>query len=383
MACARTANPDCSTRFTSLKSREKSPMLWPIRRATAAAPSPSSSPPRRRTTRPSSIEETICSMRSPLCGVGNSPNTEPSQLFEWRCRSCCVSPRARLAALSVEDRTHRERTHVEAGQGNLDAIAVVRRACRIEQRVVMVRRRMRNAAGIRFCQPRQRSAVVSARCLGYVSVERLRPRRSCGLSTLPAGERVAQIVSHVAAAQDEHTLLAQRRKGLSDGEMPRRRKAAIDAELDYRHVRVRAHVLEDGPGTMVEPPVRPQRSAPADQLRDLPREIHAAGCWIALLIELGWEPAEVVDGARVLVAGHERPWDVPVRGDAQDGLRLREHPAELLEAAAPLVVVDGIHRRSMADEQDRHSLHDLESDAAGAGALPEARVARASGGVYR
>src|SRR5262249_3290900 len=57
------------------------------------------------------------------------------------------------------------------------------------------------------------------------------------------------------------------------------------------------------------------------------------------------------------------PGHVPMGGDAEDGLRLGQEYAHPLEAPAPGVVVDRIHRRAVPDEQDRHALHDARLDA--------------------
>ena len=109
---------------------------------------------------------------------------------------------------------------------------------------------------------------------------------------------------------------------------------------------------------MVETPVGPERGPLADEVRDAPGQLDASRRRVLLLVQLGREPAEVVDGAGVLVAGDEGAWNVPVGGDAEDGGRLWQQLPQLAEAAGPVVVFDGVHRRAVADEEDGHALHD-------------------------
>src|SRR5437870_7119927 len=113
----------------------------------------------------------------------------------------------------VQDRPHRERAHVESGERELHGVLRVGGARRVEERVVVVWRRMREAAGVRLRQPRQRGAVMLSGGLGDVGVERRGPARRLLVSPPPGGERVPQVVRYVAAAQDEDALFAKWREG--------------------------------------------------------------------------------------------------------------------------------------------------------------------------
>src|SRR5437868_13827579 len=100
--------------------------------------------------------------------------------------------------------------------------------------------------------------------------------------------------------------------------MSGRREPCVDAQLDHGEVRLWTQVLEDRPGAVVETPVGAKRRPFADELRDAGGQLDAAGRWVLLLVQLGGKSAEVVDRARVLVAGDERAGNVAVCGDAED-----------------------------------------------------------------
>jgi hypothetical protein len=68
------------------------------------------------------------------------------------------------------------------------------------------------------------------------------------------------------------------------------------------------------------------------------------------------EAIEVVDGARPRHGGHGSGADEPVGGDHQHGARTRQLPAKGLPGFREGVLLQGIHRASMADEQCRHPL---------------------------
>ena len=61
-------------------------------------------------------------------------------------------------------------------------------------------------------------------------------------------------MDEVAAADDQHTLFAERRKPLADLEMKRRRLGPINRELYHRNIGLGIHVPQDRPGPVVSTP---------------------------------------------------------------------------------------------------------------------------------
>ena len=134
------------------------------------------------------------------------------------------------------------------------------------------------------------------------------------------------------------------------------REPAVDAQLHHGHIGVGEHVAEHAPCAVVEPPVAPERGAPLpEEPCHAAREPRVARRAVPDRVERLREAAEVVEGRRQLVRGEERTGHAPVRRDGEDGLRAREERRERPEPLAPEVVVDGVHRRTVPDEEDGHA----------------------------
>ena len=178
---------------------------------------------------------------------------------------------------------------------------------------------MAHPAGVGLDHARQGIPVVLLGCAGHVGVERLRPRRRRCVSRAVGRHRVTEVVRDVAAAQHEDAFVAKRRERTPDGEMPLRRHARIDAELDDRAVGRREQVDQHRPGAMVDAPVGPQRRALlADQLDHAPGERDVARRRVLHFVERARKAAEVVDRLRTFVAGQIRARHEPVRRDGED-----------------------------------------------------------------
>jgi hypothetical protein len=83
-----------------------------------------------------------------------------------------------------------------------------------------------------------------------------------------------QVVDHVARAEDQLGLVAQRAQALAEQQVTGGRESLVDAELHDGHVRVREHVHEQRPRAVVEAPAlvaldgrrREQRRDPRGEL---------------------------------------------------------------------------------------------------------------------
>lgn len=171
----------------------------------------------------------------------------------------------------------------------------------------------------------------------------------------------AQVVDDVAAAHDEVAFLAQAGESLAELVRLARRDVAVDGELDDGDVGLWEDVDEDAPGAVVDAPAVVDFDVCAEQVRDVAREVCAAGRLVLEFVELRREAVHVVDLARLCGALHERAMRVPVRGDHQDGLGL----AEFLEDALPeavvgvgqFIMVECDHRAAVSDENSGHFFH--------------------------
>ena len=145
----------------------------------------------------------------------------------------------------------------------------------------------------------------------------------------------AQVVDDVAAAHDEVALLAQAGEPLAELVRLARRDVAVDGELDDGDVGLWEDVDEDAPRAVVDAPAVVDFDVCAEQVRDVAREVCAAGRLVLEFVELRREAVHVVDLARLCGALHEGAVRIPVRRDHQDGIGL----AEFLEDALPEAVV--------------------------------------------
>jgi len=67
---------------------------------------------------------------------------------------------------------------------------------------------------------------------------------------------IAQVVRQVARADDQHVFRSERGKRSADVEMMLRAKCSLHRDLHHRHVRLRIHIKQRGPGAMIKPALR-------------------------------------------------------------------------------------------------------------------------------
>lgn len=182
-----------------------------------------------------------------------------------------------------------------------------------------------------------------------------------GISVLVLPFDAAQVVDDVAATHDEVALLAQAGELLAELVGGVLGDVAVDGELDDGDVGLGEDVDEDAPRAVVDAPAVVDFDVCAEQVRDVAREVCAAGRLVLEGVELRREAVHVVDLARRCGALHERAVRVPVRRDYQDGLGL----AEFLEDALPeavvgvgqFIMVECDHRAAVSDENSGHFFH--------------------------
>lgn len=181
------------------------------------------------------------------------------------------------------------------------------------------------------------------------------------ISVLVLSFDAAQVVDNVAASHDEVALLAQAGELLAELVGGVLGDVAVDGELDDGDVGLWEDVDEDAPRAVVDAPAVVDFDVCAEQVRDVAREVCAAGRLVLEGVELRREAVHVVDLARRCGALHERAVRVPVRRDHQDGLGL----AEFLEDALPeavvgvgqFIMVECDHRAAVSDENSGHLFH--------------------------
>lgn len=182
-----------------------------------------------------------------------------------------------------------------------------------------------------------------------------------GISVLVLPFDAAQVVDDIAAAHDEVALLAQAGELLAELVGGVLCDVAVDGELDDGDVGLGEDVDEDAPGTVVDAPAVVDFDVCAEQVRDVAREVCAAGRLVLEGVELWREAVHVVDLARLCGALYERAVRVPVRRDHQDGLGLAEFLDDALSEAVvgvgQFIVVECDHRAAVSDENSGHLFH--------------------------
>src|SRR5579872_465041 len=108
-----------------------------------------------------------------------------------------------------------------------------------------------------------------------------------------------EVVHQIAAADDQHTFLAQHGKLAADLEMERGWLDLIDAELHDGCTRVGVHVTQHGPCSVIEPPrgVEPDLQW-CEHLLNAAGELRIARRRVLDLIKFSREPAKIMDGSR-------------------------------------------------------------------------------------
>ena len=182
-----------------------------------------------------------------------------------------------------------------------------------------------------------------------------------GISVLVLPFDAAQVVDDVAAAHDEVALLAQAGELLAEFVGGVLCDVAVDGELDDGYVGLWEDVDEDAPRAVVDAPAVVDFDVCAEQVRDVAREVCAAGRLVLEFVELRREAVHVVYLAGLCGALHECAVRVPVRRDHQDGLGLAEFLEDALSEAVvgvgQFIVVECDHRAAVSDENSGHLFH--------------------------
>ena len=140
----------------------------------------------------------------------------------------------------------------------------------------------------------------------------------------------AQVVHHVAAAEDEDALLAQRRETRPQIEVVGQRRGRMDRQLNDRHVGRGEDVCQHRPRPVIEAPAVLVEAdlQGRERIGDFLCHLGAAGGRVVEGEQLGREAVEVVDHARPCHGRDGRALDEPVRRDAQHRPRPRQGPSE-------------------------------------------------------
>src|SRR5256885_8584129 len=122
----------------------------------------------------------------------------------------------------------------------------------------------------------------------------------------------SQVVNDVAAADDQHAFVAQRREMRTERVMKRRRLRGVDRELHDRHVRFRKRMLEHRPGAMVEAPGLIEADVDGrEELAYASGECGVAGRRILHIEQRLRKAVEIVDRLRLLHTRDRRAGRVP------------------------------------------------------------------------
>ena len=193
-------------------------------------------------------------------------------------------------------------------------------------------------------------------CGGDHGVETLRPVKG---GRLVVAFHHAKVVHNVAAAGDQHALVAQGGEALGQVVMKARRLGAVYAELDDRNVGLRIDVAQHRPGAVIEAPFAfiGYDVHRREQFADARGEDGVARCRVLHVKQRLWKAAEVMDG---LGARHRRDRGaagVPVRRDADNGARRCRALAQRIAPDSPgvgeAVVTEGDHGAAVAEENGR------------------------------
>src|SRR5271157_283711 len=256
-----------------------------------------------------------------------------------------------LARLPKQDHTHREAAVLKALVGIAHRVALGGAPQAIKQRHVMFERGMRQRrqwlAPVLGCSKRRKVAGFDR--LLHIRVEFDGPGKRRGVLLLL---HPTQIVHDVAASQNQHAAVTQPGKLASEFDVARQAAARVEADLKHRDVRFRIKVPQDAPRPVIEPPrlVRLDFKFAGDAF-GLGRRARRR---ILDLIEWSREAVEVMNGARL---GHGQNLGAarhPMRRNHAYRLGTRQLLGEPRERLRKPVPLDGIHRRSVADEKNGH-----------------------------
>ncbi len=132
----------------------------------------------------------------------------------------------------------------------------------------------------------------------FLADERVRAQREIGRRRIAEIEQ-PQVVHDVAAADDQHTFVAQRRELPAELQMKIAGPGHVETELQRRHIGIRIHVAQDAPRAVVETLRRIDRDVrPMHELRDAARQRRIAGRFVAHIEQRLRETVEIVNRRR-------------------------------------------------------------------------------------
>src|SRR5579883_848905 len=160
----------------------------------------------------------------------------------------------------------------------------------------------------------------------------------------------------VPRPHDRHAFIAQARQSPPELVMKLRRFGYVQAELHDRDVRVRIQMPQHGPRRMIQTPalVERHRRNVGEDVAHAPRELRASRRRILYAIQFGRKASEIVDRPRLLGRRHRRTFGFPVRGDCEDRRGPGKIPAHRGPRSGVRVVLYGIHRAAVSEEDRRH-----------------------------
>ncbi len=159
----------------------------------------------------------------------------------------------------------------------------------------------------------------------------------------------------VAAPEKKNPLVAQAAKGPRELVMLPRREPLVEVELNHGNVGSRKEMHQHRPDAVVETTAVVESDPVFSQERAHSlRELRLSGRGVLDLVQRPGETAEIVDRRRMRIGRDPGALDEPVGRDREHRSRSGEEGCELAESAAPAVVLDGVHRRAVADEERRH-----------------------------
>ncbi len=201
------------------------------------------------------------------------------------------------------------------------------------------------------CVVHQLARIVAEQAGAHLAVEVERPLRG------GAARHPPQVMHHVAGAEQQHALVAQRRQPDAELVVIVGRLGDVQAQLHHRDIGLRIELDQHRPGAVIQAPVlirmhleRRQQGAYARRQRRI------AGRRIAQVEQRLRKAAEIVDGRRRRHRGDAGAMRGPVGGDDQDRARTRQDRAEPAPDAGVDVLFQRIHRAAVAEKYRRHAV---------------------------
>lgn len=175
------------------------------------------------------------------------------------------------------------------------------------------------------------------------------------------GKGQSQVVGEAARAEDEHTLVGERRDGAAERPQPRWRLGRREGERHHRHIRRGPHVHQHRPDAVVQSAaLGDPRLAPrgAQQRRCSLRHRRLARCVVSQLVQRRGKAREVVYGLVPLGGEQHRAVGQRVGRARQHGPRSTEAALDgtrqACEEGPRGTRLEGHHRRTVRHEQRRH-----------------------------